>query len=128
MQYFKTKNSRDYPLSTIFTYERLNKAYGQNARVSDIFNLWKLAYELEEFDLLDLKQIQAHEFLSYFMDKIIEWNQGKEVDLLGLYKDLLEAGEFSLSERRLFELGEPENKMWAVILAITDPTNKNKIY
>ena len=128
MPYYKTKDSKDYPEVTKQTYELLNRTYGTSARVSDIFDLWKLAYRIEDYELLDPNQMQIHNFLSYFMDRIIEWNSGKKVDLLGLYNDLLVAGDFSQSERYLFESSEPENRMWAVVLAITDTTNKNKIY
>ena len=123
-----TKDCRDYPQLVKNIYEYLNLKYGSSARVSDFFNLWRDSYGIEEYDYFNYKDPRVHEFLSYVMDRAIDWNNGKKVDLHELYESLLVFGDFTQKERNLFEIGDPDKHMWAVILSITDTTNSNKIY
>lgn len=128
MSYTVTKDCKDWPATVKNTYEVLNKRFGSSARASDIFELWRIAFGLEELELLDNRMVQNGNYQAYLIDRLIDWNNGKEVDLHELYESVLEAGDFTASEKRIFESGEPENRMWAIILAITDPGNRNKIY
>lgn len=128
MKPFKTtKDCKDFPGTTRKTYIVLNSRFGNNIRVSDIFELWRLAFRIDEFTLLDERMIQNGEFQAYVMDKIIAWNRGEEIDMNEIYQKILETGEFSQTELRIFESGEPEYRIWAIILAITDPNNTNNI-
>lgn len=128
MSYTVTKDCKDWPATVKSTYEVLNKRFGSSARASDIFELWRIAFGLEELELLDNRMVQNGNYQAYLIDRLIDWNNGKKVDLHELYESVLEAGDFTASEKRIFESGEPENRMWAIILAITDPGNRNKIY
>jgi hypothetical protein len=128
MSYLKTKDCKDYPQLVKLIYEHLNVKYGSSARISDFFNLWRDSYGITEYDYFNYKDPRVHEFLSYIMDKAIDWNAGREVDLHELYTSLLTFGDFTQKEKYMFETGDPEEHMWAVILSITDTTNKNKIY
>ena len=128
MSYLKTKDCKDYPQLVRNIYEYLNMKYGSSARVSDFFNLWRDSYGIEEYDYFNYKDPRVHEFLSYVMDRAIEWNDGKKVDLHELYQSLLTFGDFTQKEKNLFEIGDPDKHMWAVILSITDTNNNNKIY
>ena len=39
----------------------------------------------------------------------------------------LKEGDFLNSEKRVFEIGNIEERLWAIFLAVDDPINKNKI-
>lgn len=128
MPYVKTKDCKDYPEVVKMVYEHLNRRFGTSARVSSIYELWESAYGMEEYDLLDKKDPDVQSFLTDFMEIVIDWNNKKPVDLENLYEKFLRSGDFTRSEIQLFESGEPAKRMWAVLLAITDTINQNKIY
>ena len=61
------------------------------------------------------------------MDRQLEWMKGEEVDLTEIYEAILTTGDFTSNEKRLFQVGKPEERIWGILLAITDPTNINNI-
>lgn len=125
--YKKTKDSRDFTDTAVNVYHRLIQRYGGTARISNMFELFKEAYGIDEYMVLDPKTCQNGPFESYLMDELMVWLNGDEVDMSEIYKSILEAGDFTLNEKRLFEIGKPEERIWAIFLAISDPANTSNI-
>jgi hypothetical protein len=75
----------------------------------------------EEFDILDYKQIQNGTFHSWLIDRQIEWQEGKDVNFSEIYRSFLVAGDFTGSEKLLFETCDIEERLWAMYLVVTSP-------
>ena len=125
--YKVTKKNKNYPATTLETFHRVVRDFGGTARISNMFEIWKDIYDIDEFMLLDLRQCQNSPFEAYLMDRQLDWMNGEEVDLTEVYESILTAGDFTTSEKRLFQVGKPEERIWGILLAITDPTNINNI-
>jgi len=120
----KTKFSDDYTATTVTVYNVLTAKYGWTARITDIWPLLRDAFGLEEFEILDTNVIANSPFQSYLIDKQIAWQEGKEVDFKEISDAVISTGEFSMREKRTFIDGNIEERLWAIMLAITDPGKK----
>jgi hypothetical protein len=125
--YIKTNQDKEFTDGMRTAYHLVNSHFGTTARISNIFEMFKIAFSLEDYSMLDTRVVQNATLESYLMDKQIEWMSGQPVDFKEVYEALLTAGDFSMSEIRRFELGNAGEKLWAIFLAITDPTNNNNI-
>ena len=119
--YKKTINDTDFTDVVRSVYKLLSEKYGYTARISDIFILLKDAFDIKEFLLLDFKNVRSIELESWLIDTFIDWKNGKEVDFIQVYNALLEAGDFSISEKNLFVTGLVEERLWAIFLVIANP-------
>lgn len=126
-KYIKTKNSKDFTDTVIYTYRRLNKLYGPTARITSMFELFRDAFEIEEFLVFDPRFCQNGTFQSWLMDRQKDWMEGREVDFNEVFKAILEAGDFTKQEQRSFILGDAPERIWAIFLAVCDPGNTNNI-
>lgn len=125
--FIKNKNSNDFTETCKAVFHIISNKFGHTARITDIFEMLRLATGLEEFMVLDFNNIQHGEFQSYLINTQIDWISGKDVDFTELYQAILTAGDFLESEKRIFETGKIEERLWGIMLAITDPDNKNKL-
>ena len=117
----KNKFNTDYSDITKSVYYALSGKYKYTIRISLIFNLLKDAFGIKEFDLLD-PSICNNGFLeSYLIDRQIDWMEGKDINFTEIYQVLLKEGDFSGSEKLLFETGKIEERLWAIFLAISSP-------
>lgn len=125
--YIKTNQDKEFTDGLRFTYHLVNSHFGTTARISNIFEMFRIAFSIDEYSMLDTRDVQNATLESFLMDKQIDWMGGKPVDFKEVYDAIITSGEFSVSERRQFELGNAGEKLWAIFLAITDPTNSNNI-
>lgn len=125
--YIKTNQDKEFTDGFRHAYHLVNSHFGTTARMSNIFEMLRIAYSIEEYSMLDTRLIQNASLESYLMDRQIEWMQGKPVDFKNIYDAIITAGDFSAAEKGQFELGNAGEKLWAIFLAITDPTNENNI-
>lgn len=119
--YIKTRNDTDYTQTVVATYNILSKRYGYSARITDIFNLLKNAFDIDEFLMTDFKDIRNIELESWLIDKYTEWLSDKPVDFVEIYKALETAADFSISEQENFHDGLVEERLWAIFMVIDGP-------
>lgn len=113
------KNNKDYTETVKVVFNNLRKIHkNYSSRITDIFQLIKEAFGLSEFDELDERFCNNGPFLSYLIDKQIDWMNGKDINFEEIYKSILSAGEFSKKEKDLFKLGKIEERLWAIFLLV----------
>ena len=115
------KFNTDYPDITRSTYNLLWSKYGYNARITLFWDLLKTSVGDVEFELLDYKTIHNGEFMSWIIDRLIEWKNGEDVNFGEIYRAFLLAGEFTGSEKLKFEYCDIEERLWAIYLVVTSP-------
>ena len=115
------KYNTDYPETTIMVYRYLLPNNQYSARISNMFQLLAESFGLKNFEILDYRDIQNGPFVSWLMDRQIEWQKGEDVNLSEIYRALLVAGDFTSQERLMFETGSMEERIWAILLLITSP-------
>lgn len=119
--YIKTREDTDYTQTAIAVYNSLSKKYGYSARITDIFNLLKDSFSLDNFLILDYRDIRNMEIESWMIDKYCEWLGDKPVDFIEIYKAIETAADFSISERKKFYDGLVEERLWAIFMVIDGP-------
>lgn len=117
----KTKESNDYTITTVTVFNSLKSKYGFSARLTDIWVLLREAFMIEEFEILDPKMSFNGPLQSFLIDKQIKWMNGEEVDFKDIVDTILKVGDFTASEKRLFKDGNIEERLWAIMLAVTNP-------
>lgn len=115
------KNITDYSETALTTYSYLRALFGNTARMTMIWQLLATAFDKKEFDILDYNYLQNGPILAWLIDKQIDWQAGRDVNMSEVYRALLEAGEFTREEKYLFEVGRIEERLWAIFLLITNP-------
>lgn len=115
------KYNTDYPETTVMVYRYLLPNNQYSARISNMFQLLAESFGLKNFEILDYRDIQNGPFVSWLMDRQIEWQKGEDVNLSEIYRALLVAGDFTSQERLMFETGSMEERIWAILLLITSP-------
>lgn len=129
-QLIKSNKDIDFTPTTESTFNLLRWKYGAYAaRISNIFQLLKDAFGIEEYEMLDPRVINNGVLDSYLMDRQVDWMSGKEINFNEIYNKILEVGEFSKTERDLFESGKIEERLWAIYLLVCNPgiDNLNKL-
>lgn len=119
--FIKTIEDTDFTQTVRYTYLKLIDKYKNIARITDIFTLLREAFDVPEWILLDTREVQNGNFESYLIDKQRSWIKNEPVNFTEVYKALLTAGEFVISEKRMFEQGNIEEVLWAIFLVITKP-------
>lgn len=125
--FIKTKSDKDYSFITRAVYHQILRKFGATARITNLMDMLKYTYEIDEWLLYDPKNLQGAMFTSYLIDRMIDFKDGKPVDFTEIYGTILKEGDFLNSEKRVFEIGNIEERLWAIFLAVDDPINKNKI-
>lgn len=115
------KYNTDYPETTVMVYRYLLPNNQYSARISNMFQLLAESFGLKNFEILDYRDIQNGPFVSWLMDRQIEWQKGEDVNLSEIYRALLVAGDFTSQEKLMFETGSMEERIWAILLLITSP-------
>ena len=125
--FIKTKSDKDYSFIARAVYHQILRKFGATARITNLMDMLKYTYEINEWLLYDPKNLQSAMFTSYLIDRMIDFKDGKPVDFTEIYETILKEGDFLNSEKRVFEIGNIEERLWAIFLAVDDPINKNKI-
>lgn len=123
----KTQQDKDFTDITKATYKKLNAVYRESARMIYIYELLKVAYDIEDYTVFDPKMCNNGILESWLLDRQADWLSGKPVDFRKVYEVIIKSGDFTETEKRLFELGHIEERLWAVFLAVCDPGNTNNI-
>lgn len=120
----KNRNSNDYTEIVKSVYHLLSNEFGYLARISDIWLLLARSFNLPKFEILDTTQYQNGQLESYLIDRLIEWNNCKDVNFTDISDALKLVGDFTSDEKLMFEHGNIDERLWAIYLVISDPALK----
>jgi len=115
------KYNTDYPDIVRLTYRVIVSKEKYSLRITDIWKLLLLAFDLKEFELIDLRLINNGQFESYLIDQQIAWMNGENVNFTDIYNAILTVGDFTANEKLIFNSGNFEERLWAILLVIVDP-------
>lgn len=116
----KNKESNDFSSSAALVCNLIVEKYGYTARITRIWELLQDALAIQEFELLDYREVKP-EFESYLVDRLIDWNTGKDVDFSLIKEAILLAGEFTGKEKLLLRQDDIEDRLWGIFLAVSNP-------
>lgn len=120
MSYLRNKNDTDYPLACKQVYELLKQKYGYTIRITNIWGLMADVVGLNKFELIDTSYYQNGMFEAYLIDRLIDWQNGRDVDFSEVFNKILITGDFTMDEKLLFIEGDIEERLWGIFLAITN--------
>ena len=115
----KTLKDKDYPESTIISYNILQRA--GILKITDFWRALCLVYGVKEFEILNLRDPHASEFESYIIDRYIDWIKGDPVEFEDIEEAVYKFGDFTGTEKLLFESDNMQNRLWAIFLYLVDP-------
>lgn len=118
--FIKNKKDTDYTDIVKHVYRLITDRFGYSSRITDIWTMLKLAFDIEEFEAIEPKFYQNGPFESYLIDKQIEWQSGKDVDFSEIAESIINTGDFSVREKDLFRVGNIEERLWGIYLAVSD--------
>ena len=55
------------------------------------------------------------------VDRLIDWNTGKDIDFSLIKEAILLAGEFTEKEKLLLKQDDIEDRLWGIFLAVSNP-------
>lgn len=116
----KNEKSNDFSSSAALVCNLIVEKYGYTARITRIWELLQDALAIQEFELLDYREVKP-EFESYLVDRLIDWNTGKDVDFSLIKEAILLAGEFTGKEKLLLRQDDIEDRLWGIFLAVSNP-------
>ena len=127
----KSKKDPISPPAKVF-YDTITEKFSFLARVSRFWEMLPLTFGIPRFEILDLGDFRIGQFENYLIDKMIEWENGMEIDFDEVGQRCLGAGDFTGTELLLMSGVNLSLRIWALFLAITFPDpaeikeNKNK--
>lgn len=111
------------------TYIRVKEKWSYTARSSEVLEMIKFSYEFPEWDLIDFHQINLNmsEFDGWVVDRLIEYRDSKEgIDFVEIWNKIKTFFDFSKSEIEQIELGNIDERLWAIFTAIINPSLEMK--
>jgi hypothetical protein len=116
----KNKENTDYTSSAVLVCNLIVEKYGYTARITRIWEMLRDSLSISEFEFLDFRNISP-EFESYMVDRLIDWNTGKDVDFSQIKDAILTAGYFTGIEKLLLNQEDIEDRLWGIFLAVSNP-------
>jgi hypothetical protein len=116
----KNKENTDYTSSAVLVCNLIIEKYGYTARITRIWEMLRDSLSISEFEFLDFRNISP-EFESYMVDRLIDWNTGKDVDFSQIKDAILTAGYFTGIEKLLLNQEDIEDRLWGIFLAVSNP-------
>src|SRR5574344_1261948 len=93
--------------------KELEKLNVKDYRITLFLESLRFLYNIDEWDILDEKNIMNGPFYSYLIDEQIRFNNGESVNTDEIYNAILTVGDFSQKEKRLFEQEKDiDYKIW----------------
>lgn len=120
MELIKTINDRDYTDIAVNVFNILKSRYGYTLRISRLLEVIKDVFLFgTDLLLVDLKSCSNGPFDSFIMDRMIDWQQGKEVNFSKIKDEIYNTYQFSSSEKLILETGSIEERLWGFFLALS---------
>lgn len=113
--------STDYTPTVRAVYDSVTMKFKNSARITNLLDMLKYTFGFKEWLLFDPKTFQSAQFTSYLVDRMIDFKEGRDVDFTEVYESILVAGDFVGREKYSFEMGDIEERLWALFMAIDDP-------
>lgn len=120
MELIKTINDRDYTDIAVNVFNILKSRYGYTLRISRLLEVIKDVFLFgTDLLLVDLKSCSNGPFDSFMMDRMIDWQQGREVNFSKIKDEIYNTYQFSSSEKLILETGSIEERLWGFFLALS---------
>ena len=120
MELIKTINDKDYSDIAVNVFQVLKSRYGYTLRVSRLLEIIRDVFLFgSELLLVDIKTCSNGLFDSFLMDRMIDWQQGREVDFSKIKDEIYKTYQFSSSEKLILETGSMEERLWGFFLALS---------
>jgi hypothetical protein len=120
MEFIKTINDKDYTDIAVNVFNILKTRYGYTLRISRILEIIKDVFLFgQDLLLVDINFCNNGSFDSFMMDRMIDWQQGKEVSFSKIKEEIYKTYQFSSSEKLILETGSIEERLWGFFLALS---------
>lgn len=103
------------------TYIMVRDKWKYTARISELISMLKYCYSIEDFELVEIHNINHGEFESWMMDKLIEYKQGHEIDFGEVWEKIKSTYPLTKSELTHIETGAVDERLWAIFTILTNP-------
>ena len=118
--FIRTLNDSDYNENVINTYNQLKNLYPYGVTIFRLFEIISRLFNIKDWDLFDYNEIQNGNFESYLVDFTRSYLNGNPTNFTELKNSILKAGYFSEQEKRLFEENKLDEKLWAILMVVTN--------
>lgn len=119
--FIRNKNSRDYTDTVKSVFNMIKDKYSYKARISQLVDMLRESLGIDEFEIYDNRLMQNGTFDAYCMDTMSDFIKGEDVDFTDLYEAILISGDFLKTEKKILEKCNVEERLWAILLAISSP-------
>lgn len=103
------------------TYIQIKDKWMYTARISEIIDMLKYSYGIDEWDILDPRDVNNGEIEGWLIDEFRKYINKEQIDFLEVWEKIKKYFTFSLQETKLIETGKIEERLWAIFTAITNP-------
>ena len=105
------------------TYIQVRDKWKYTARISEIMQMIKYLYGIEEFDLLDFHTINNGEFESKLVDHLISYKSGHDIDFGNIWESIIKKTiPLTVREQNLIETGKIDERLWAIFTVVINPS------
>lgn len=115
----------ELPIETRYCFNILKQKHGYTGRMSEFVKYLTEIFGINEFEFFDPYTWNKAEFLSYLVDRQIEYRDGKTLDMAQLHKDILVAYDFTRKEKRMFIEESIEKRLWSIFIFLNNPNKEN---
>ena len=109
---------KDIPVLTKECFNLLKDKYMGNLKITDLPEYLKSTTTLNFEDLSSW----TPRYISYLIDLQREFMSGRELDMVVFHQDIIKVFHLSKLERQLLVKNNIEEKLWAILLAVSKPT------
>jgi hypothetical protein len=117
--------NEELPIEAKYSFNILKKNHGYLGKMSEFIQYLTEIFGIKEFELFDSYTWNNAEFLSYLLDRQIDYKNGKVLDMSQLHKDILVAYDFTRKEKRMFIEEEIEKRLWGLFIYLDNPGKEN---
>lgn len=114
-------NTEELPIEAKYSFNVLKSKYGYTGRMSEFVQYLRDIFGIKDFEFFDTYTWNKAEFLSYLLDRQIQYQKGDTLDMAQLHKDILTAYDFTRKEKRMFIEESIEKRLWGVFIYLDNP-------
>lgn len=112
---------KDIPILTKECFNLLRDKYGGSIKITDLPEYLKTLTTLKFEDLSGWTPM----FVSYLIDLQRKFMSGRELDMVVFHQDIIKVFHLSKLEKQLLVKNNIEEKLWAILIAVSKPTQLN---
>jgi hypothetical protein len=114
--------TEELPIEAKYSFNILKSKYGYTGRMSEFVQYLRDIFGIKDFEFFDTYTWNKAEFLSYLVDRQIQYQKGDTLDMAQLHKDILTAYDFTRKEKRMFIEESIEKRLWGVFIYLDNPS------